>query len=300
MKTGFFQALLGCCSGTDIFDKLKDQTLLRSLLHLLLMAVISSVIMSLGIYPALRNSVMGSLNAIADNCGTLICTSNAVLPEKEPEKMRNFLVAGPMSVVYLPENAASLPDGFKRDCHIGVIWSGGRIGFWIEEKSDVYNFMTLDESLSGVRSQSVNGKNGLIAALKKSPAMQFNIAEGKVERFTPENLRAFARAVLPLGVGVMLLRQTVLEVMLYIGMFTLVSVLMNLGRPRRLKVREMIVLAIYAGFPAMLIGALAEALQLPVLSFNVVYVFGMSIYLIIVMNRLERKRQEREWQQLQQ
>ena len=71
---------------------------------------------------------------------------------------------------------------------------------------------------------------------------------------------------------------------------------MGMGRPRRIKVGEMVKLAIYAGFPAMLIGSVATALRLPLLDFDMVYVLGMTIYLMIAMNRLERRRQEQEWQ----
>ena len=79
--------------------------------------------------------------------------------------------------------------------------------------------------------------------------------------------------------------------------FAVVSLLMNLGRKRYFSFKELIVLAIYAGFPAMIIGSAAEALQLPGLNFDVIYVLGMTIYLIIVMNRIEYNRQKRQWQQ---
>ena len=75
-----------------------------------------------------------------------------------------------------------------------------------------------------------------------------------------------------------------------------VTLLMNIGRPRRMPFKVLIVLAIYAGLPPMLIGSVAEALRLPFLNFNLIYVLGMTLYLIMVMNRLERLRQEREWQ----
>ena len=78
-------------------------------------------------------------------------------------------------------------------------------------------------------------------------------------------------------------------------MFAGVFALMGLGRPRRFKVGEVVKLAVYAGFPAMLVGSVASALRLPMLDFNMIYVLGMTVYLMIIMNRLDRLRQEREW-----
>ena len=110
-----------------------------------------------------------------------------------------------------------------------------------------------------------------------------------------EQLRALGELFLSFGWAGWILRVTLIEVLIYIAMFSGVFVLMNLGRPRRFKLRQVIVMAIYAGFPVMVIGAMAEALQLPYLSFNIIYSMGMMIYLIMAMNRLERLRQEREW-----
>lgn len=295
MKIGFFRALRGSCAGIAIFEELKNQTVLRAFWHLLLMAVLSAVIMSFGVYPALRGSVMGSVNAITDNCGTLTCTADGIFPV-EPEKARTFLVAGPLAVTYLPENSKKLPEDFQMQCSSGIIWSGGKVGLWTLRKKDVYDFISLSDPLSAVQNQTVSGSAELLDALKKSPSIQFEMSENKIEKFTPERLKALVGVLLPLGTGVMLFRQTFLEVMLYIAMFTVVTLLMNIGRVRHLTLREMVVLAVYAGFPAMLIGSVAAALELPLLDFNIVYVFGMSIYLIIVMNSLERKRQERQWQ----
>ena len=66
MKIGFFRALRGSCAGIAIFEELKNQSILRAFGHLLLMAMLSAVIMSFGVYPVLRGSVMGSINAITD------------------------------------------------------------------------------------------------------------------------------------------------------------------------------------------------------------------------------------------
>ena len=65
-------------------------------------------------------------------------------------------------------------------------------------------------------------------------------------------------------------------------------------------VAEMVKLSVYAGFPAMIIGSAATFLELPLLDFNLTYVLGMTFYLMFIMNRLDRDRQQREWQDKEQ
>lgn len=295
MKTGFFRALIGSCSGTEIFVQLREQKAWRALCHLVLMSLLCSVIISIGVYPGLQKKVRNSVDIAVKNCGRLVCSNKAVLPEKTPDQIKNFIVAGPLSVTYIPEKAVELPADFQKECSVGVIWNGSQIGLWSMYSANQFAFVPLSDPLTAVAPTTASTAKELLDLLKKTKPLTLDLPENKLEYVNKEKLQLWGELLLRLSWAGWMIRQNFIEVIIYIAMFMGVFLLMNIMRPHRLKFREMLVLAIYAGFPAMLAGSIADALQLPFFTFNMIYVFGMTIYLIIIMNRLERMRQERKW-----
>ena len=293
MKTGFFRALYGTCCGLKIFERLQEQSLWRALGHLLLMSILSAAVITAGVYPGLRDLIKHSTDIIAENCGSIVIAPEGITPEKSPETARCFMVAGPVSITYLPEKSGALPKDFRKECNTGVIWSGKRIGLWIWSGGDAFQLIPLNQSMDSLSAVTCTSSEELFKSFQAASELEVTGSEV----LEPAQLRALGELFLVFGWSGWVLRITLLEVLIYIAMFSGVFVLMNLGRPRRWKLRQVVVMAIYAGFPVMVIGAMAEALQLPYLNFNIIYSMGMMIYLIMAMNRLERLRQEREWRQ---
>jgi len=257
--------------------------------------LIGSAVMFAGIYPAMRNSTLGSAAIFSSHCGKLECSAQGIFPLEAPDKIRNFIIAGPVAVCYLPENAAALPENFQQDCPVGVLWSGSQLGLWHRTGQSGFVFFGINKSMTSAVAQNVADRNELFKKFRASDKLQLNLPPGKKQIITPEQLKNLLEVLLPLWLGGWFLKQTLLEVLLYIAMFTGVFALMNIGRPKRFKVKEMAVMAIYAGFPVMIIGSVAEALGL--FDFNIIYVLGMTFYLIYIMNRLTRDSQEQAWRQ---
>ncbi len=295
MKTNFFRALFGSCAGLAIFDRLKEQSFARSVCHLFLMSIISAAIIGAGVFPVLKKSLHNSLEILEENCQGIVCTRERIEPGKNPEKSRSFVLHGALAVTYLPVNAA-LPENFQQECKQGLLWSAdGRFLLWKNPHVDKFIANQIFDPLGTTGGTPLSGKSALLEELKKTPRVVLKLDAGEQEVFTAKKLEAMFDLVAVIGVAGMLLFKTLLEVILYIGMFAVVTLLMNMNRPNRLPFKQMIVLAIYAGFPPMIIGSAAEALRLPYLSFNMIYVLGMTFYLIVIMNRLERLRQEQQW-----
>ena len=76
--------------------------------------------------------------------------------------------------------------------------------------------------------------------------------------------------------------------------FTLVFRFASMRQLRVLTIRELWKTGLYAGFPAMIIGSFFPALNLPLFSFSTVYMFGLVIYWILIISRIERSGQEEE------
>lgn len=292
MKTNFFKALLGTCSGVAVFERLRCQHGFRTFWHLLLMNLLCGIIIGIGIYPDWSAKSARAVDLIVENCGELKIDSSGITPGKEPDKVKSFVIAGPMSVTYLPPEEKALPENFEQGCGSGVLWSGAHIGFWQKKGENSYIF-TSASTLSGAEQGQEVPTEKMVEVLRSSHPVKLN--ENDVQVFTGSRLMALCRIMLIIAV-ISISVVNLVQIIIYIAMFAGVFALMGINRPRRFKVFEMVKLAVYAGFPAMLIGSVAVALNLPLLDFNMTYVLGMTIYLMVVMNRLERWRQEREWQ----
>ena len=99
MKTSFIRAWWGSCSGTDIFIQLRSQSLWRSLVHLVLMSLLSALVIGIGVYPGLLRKVDFSINEISKNCGTLIISKNGIVPEKAPDLPRKYCAVLQLSTI---------------------------------------------------------------------------------------------------------------------------------------------------------------------------------------------------------
>lgn len=291
MKTNFIKAFIGTCSGTAIFERLRFQHGFRTFLHLLLMNLICAVIISLGVFPEWNRQAAVSVDRVYENCGSLKLGENGIFPEKEPEKVKNFLIAGPMSVTYLPEDVTVLPENFDQGCLNGILWSGKHIAAWRKTGDASYRLTLLGNAVPAMEEQSVSPEE-IPAKLRE--AQPVKLPQGEEQSLNHSKLMALCKLMLFMVMLFMALF-TLAQIIIYIAMFAGVFALMGLGRPRRFKVGEVVKLAVYAGFPAMLVGSVASALRLPMLDFNMIYVLGMTVYLMIIMNRLDRLRQEREW-----
>ena len=158
-----------------------------------------------------------------------------------------------------------------------------------------FEFRARDVGGATVKSEQVNSADELLAAFKRSPELQIAFLENSELILSSDKLKQMVSVLLPAVLYLAVFMHIFLEVIVYIAMFVGVSALMNIGRPHRIGIRDMTVLAVYAGFPAMTAGSIADAMQLPLLDFNIIYVLGMTFYLIVIMNKLERDRQERNW-----
>ena len=293
MKTGFIRALIGSCSGTEIFEQLRYQHWLRAGWHLVLMGVLSGILVGWSIYNNLYDAVDVSAQTVYENCGNLLVDSEGIRPEVQPDKLRQFRLIGPTAITYLPENAEALPENFQQDCSSGILANGQQFIMWQALGRDLFRCYVFSPGFSAIYSEETTGRSGVWNILKKAP--RWSLPADKDELITADKLQAIGKLMLIGGASAVCMRYF-FNIIIYIAMFAGVSALMNMGRPRRFSIKEMVVLAVYAGFPPMVIGTLSEILQLPWLDYNIIYVLGMTFYLIFVMNRLERRRQEREWQ----
>ena len=289
MKVSFHQAVIGSCSGLKIFEDLRSQHWLRTLGHLLLLNFLCALLVVLVVYWQWRPQINGSIAEVADKCGELKLDKDGITPTKEPEKARSFIITGPLAVTYIPAADQQLPEDFQQGCRTGLIFSGKHIALW--HSGDDKKFDVSFVNGSQVSNMLAESPDDMVKKMRQSQGIT---NEGTVvlnhKKMLDISKIMVAFAVISIAV------LNIFEIAVYIAMFAGVFALMNIGNRKRVKIREMITLAVYAGFPPMIIGSVARALQLPFLDYNMIYVLGMTFYLMVIMNRLNRNAQEKAWQ----
>ena len=250
---------------------------------------------ALGVCPRLLRAGRMAADLIGREFGVVTVSARGILPQKSPERPRSVAVPNRILISYLGQSDAScepaLPENFPLGCERGLLWLPDRLGVWARAEDRSYYLNAVSDRMHWREVGSFAGQEMLIPALLKAPPFPLQSLGNDSFRVSPEGLRAAVELTLMTGVPVSIYVMSLAQVVLYIAMFSVVFGLMSRGRPRHLTARQVTVLAVYAGFPAILLGSLATALSLPWLDFNLVYVLGMTGYLMVVMNRLDRDRQ---------
>ena len=289
MKVNFYRALIGTCSGAKIFEDLRTQRWWRTIGHLLLMNLLCAAAVGLGLYWQWRPQINGSIAEVVEQCGSVKINSDGITPTKDPERARSFIVSGPLAVTYLPVKDDKLPEKFAMECKNGLIFSGKHAAFWSKINDSKYDLVILNGK--NTQTVPVESPQEFVAKMRSTDGFSF-AGEMTIDHKT---MLKYSKFMVTLSI-LMLAGANLLQIALYIAMFASVFSLMHIGKPKPIKVGQMVTLAVYAGFPPMIIGSLASILRLPFLDFNMIYVLGMTFYLMFIMNRLNRNAQEREWQ----
>lgn len=279
--TGFFSALAGVCRGTWIFTELRYNTGVRTVWHLVLMSLLCSGLVGFRVCGEIRRAWTTAAGRCVAEFGPTISFSEAgALPARAPDRPRLVVLPKSGLLVYtadapkveFPAEAFSVNDYF-------IVWS--RRFFAVAVRMDANRWdvqMMLPGARTIVRRLERDGLPGLFAA---------ELAKGDPDAKWP-----FVQ--LP-PVGVEWLLRTfgwIFAVSWFLGewfgifmaalsctgVFALFSRISGAPQQRGLTGWEYWRIGVYAGFPGMLIGAVAEALELPFLTYMLVYVPALIVY----------------------
>jgi hypothetical protein len=238
----------------------------------------------------LSDRIDAGLTVIQEKCGDIKITDKGILPSVKPEQVKLFAVPGGFSVCYMPLGyKGKLPDVDEENIDRGIIWTPGIIATWMKTKNDSYMLLPniyykLEDALQAREFQ----KDEIIPYLKKNGKIVGSL-NLPYNNFSPEKFRTPFKIVAGVMLFLIFFITILPQAILFISIFSLIFSLIGGRRIKVLKLRDLFVIATYAGFPAMIIGSLFPALELPLLDYNTVYLFGFTGYLMFIINRIERQ-----------
>lgn len=282
----FVQAVKGTCMGTTIFQKLKNQSVLRSLWHLFLLAGLCSLMIVVVGKNTLLNDINPKIAIFEEYTGGFEVKKDGVFPKKNADKTFSFLISDNNKVIYNPK--------FK-DIDFNEILDNGLTSFWVPEGVFVIGkFAKSTKSrIAFLGFNSMSEMNfGSVKVVESNKELDEYMHEhmddlddydySKFPQLTPTDMRSTYLGAIFFGFWAQYFWQLLL-VSIVFAVFYLIA---GITRRSNMSFKEFFVIGIYAGFPAILISWIFVALDLPFLRYDTVFSFGWLIYLLIVLNSL--------------
>ena len=297
--TGFFRAFFGTCSGREIFASLRHQSWGKTILHLFILSLITGTIVG-GVRSFRMNSGVAALEAaFTETFGGELrldrakrAPFSALIPAEDPKKPREMALPG-RGRLYYTGTARQVPGSLKDPRPFLVVWTPATL-YLIQNEGEKYAIVTQNAATSEMDRRS-GSRADVEQIFRDAPAaLPENFSSMDTEK-TEDLFAAFSSLVSVFLVLWSVGRNFVL-VWIYTGIFMLMYRLLNgpAGKLRALTPGEMWKCGIYASFPPMAVASFFPALELPLLSFETVFMLGLLIYWMAVMAWIERGPAENE------
>lgn len=284
MKKSFISALWGVCCGTRVFPVLKGHGAFRTVWHLALMSLVCAALITWGGVGRAKSEYRKFVERYGELFGErLIFSRSGMRPEKDPDKPRYLALPGQGGLFYTAGmEKVEMPPQIASGSAYFVVWSDYCFIFGARNLADGDNAMWQiqvadpDRSIV-VRKVSADKLDAFLDALlaerRGGGRWKFPVAKIGTERLFRVARRIVAVAVFFAEfVGIFLLALVCTALFAFVSRLTGAAALRGLGGMEYWKI------GVYAGFPGMLIGAVAEALDLPFLVYGMVYAFALVIY----------------------
>ena len=276
---GFFSALAGVCCGTGIFTRLRYNSGVRAVWHLGLMSLLCAALVGFRVCGEIRRAwAEAAERCVAEFGAEVKFSESGAFPARDPGRPRFLALPKSGLLVYTADAAKAEfpPEAFAVNDYL-IVWS--RRFFALAVRLDATRW-DVQMMLPGART--------LARRLERDDLQRF--FDGEMVRNTPE--RKWPEFP-PIGVEWLLRTLGALFNVSWFmgewfgifmagifctGVFAFFSRISGAAQLRGLTGWEYWRIGIYAGFPGMLIGAVAEALDLPFLTYMMVYVPALVIY----------------------
>lgn len=283
--TAFFTALWGVCRGTWIFPELRRNSGLRTIWHLLLMSFLCALMIAAGDSGRTSRELAVSREHFRAVFGEAILFSpEGIRPERDPAKPRFVALPAGGGLIYTGESEkVTFPAGFCSGSTYFALWSDYFLAIGVRVSADEGDGEWQIRVVDPERKLSVHevGGAGLSAFLEsliaKGRAAGGSWALPQVRIGTDEIFRIF-RDVSLVSMFISEWFYIFVLALLCTACFAGISRFTGAAALRGIGGWEYWKIGVYAGFPGMLIGAAAEALELPYIAYGVVYSLALVIY----------------------
>jgi hypothetical protein len=309
-KNNFFKILVSVCSGTKIFPEIVKNSIFRVLFHLILISILCAAVFVVIRTPELKRNISEVTSFLQKEFGNVVVKKDGVYPENNPKKERSLSYSSVQISYYptLPEEKNFQIDD-KLD-NLGFIWLPSGITGWIRLDASRYVVYQGITSKDSPQWFSVTNKEGIYPYLKSNQIDNYDSIYTCLCAPLPGDIPLFMLlAPLPPGINtflgfvadvywysaimaaVKIMIMIIFNALFYSLLFALFFSISGRRSPKReYTFKTAFNTAIYAGFPAIIIGILFTIAKMAWLEYQTVYLIAMFIYLIVITQKNKRNR----------
>lgn len=285
-KIGFFQTILGICSGTEIFSKLTKTAPIRAIFHFIILALIATSTYTAIKAPQVLKSAVTYCTAFDKYFGGIKFSKDGLTPLSSPEKSRTIKIKN-LKIDYIPSpdiNAEIRNDGAKN----GIIWLPKALYFWINSESG-YQYVPILSSSKNINTSKLNtaSLNTILDIAKKDnfePAA-YNISQSL--SFSDMKPVIFLTTLALYFIGMFF--NMFISIPLYSLMLLAIFSLFGNRILEKIKTANFFSIILYSSFPGIIIATLYTALSLPLFDFKTLAFTSLIIYAVLTVNSLQKK-----------
>ena len=287
MKNNFTGSVISVCSGTGAFISLSENSFIRTVFHFLLLTLLMSCFSTAMRSMETMKLIDRYFSAFSGVFGGIVVKGNALLPVIDPEKTKTLII-GRTRIDYVP--LAQDPGTFKMQDNVsllGILWMPESLTLWARD-SGKFRFQPLIE-FPGYSSKAFSGTSEDLLGFGK----ESSLPEGLLKQFPEISFpqmkdSAIFAALLLIFLNFLLTTLFFISFFVFFASFFF-SMTAGAGTVIKLDFRKLLVIGLYASFPAVIISALFYGLGLEFLDFKTVAMGCFIVYFTVVINKLQKK-----------
>jgi hypothetical protein len=302
-SSGFIRVFLAVCSGTDVFLELLRFPVPRALAHFLTLTFLVSFFIAAAGFFSLYSDAAKVCRFLEEKFGPLTIDGGGI-HTGSPNAREHYILGGGLGFDYYPPGWK--PEDEKhgeKGSAAGLIMTDRLLAFWTTARKDQYMVLPLIYPESAKIRGSYVGGAEFGAYVKNLSSAPGGLAATVIIFSVPLGARKFLVNIenikFPAALAVSALRflaaaaMTLFSGITFSLIFSMVYSITGGGDDgsrgkNRLKAASLFVVALYAGFPALVIAAFFPALNLGVLDFQTVYLICFLVYLFVVFGRIQK------------
>lgn len=288
----FFKLVMRICVDPSVFKTLRGFPPIKAVVHLGLLALIFSFLIVVARFIPASGRIGRICESLANTFGEVVIDENGISPSVAPTEPRHLKLSSTAQLDYFPESKVDLKGLEEGAAKYGVIWSPQLLSFWgavspgkfflfpLIYRGGLGRFSSRPFSFRDIKRfvESQSGKRG-----------EFNIQ-------TTFSISALSGVILAYYCALIFFSSmfVILSLSLFYALVSgAIFYFMSVDSAFAKNFKSLFVVAVYAGFPAILVASCFSAFQLPFLDYQTVFLIGFLVYFFIVINGVERENREK-------
>ncbi len=293
-KNGFIRTSISVCTGLSAFQEIAKFPLIRTIFHFATFTFLCALLATGLRYFDISNISTRILMSFNSEFGAIRIEKDRLLPSKGPDAPRTVII-GKCRIDYQP-NPELLPSLNLNDAHskIGAIWTPKSISIWSKRGEDKFSYL-LFRDFNGYHGDGIkDGNSQTLAAVAANSELSpdfFSV----MKTLCPGGSLDMLDLKLPIVISysAMVFINFFAVIIFLIPLFSLFSSLFYSFSGPELEIPSgffnLANVAFYAGYPGILISALAFGTGIKVFDFQTFALVSFIAYFTFILSRSQKK-----------